>query len=187
MIEKEAIAHLKQGNITGLKILVRLYQLKAVRTACFITRDLTLAEDVVQDAFLQIYERINQFDDSRLFEPWLISIVINRSLTVVKQNKKSISLETLNPDTAISLLESLPDIAPGPDEEASRKMLREKVREALEKLAPEQRAAIILRYYLDMSEVEVSNQQEVALGTIKWRLHTARKQLRFLLSVKEII
>ncbi|MBE3119263.1 MAG: RNA polymerase subunit sigma-24, partial [Candidatus Atribacteria bacterium] len=62
MIESEAIARLKEGDISGLETLVKVHQLKAVRTAYLIVRDYFLAEDVVEDAFLRAYERINQFD-----------------------------------------------------------------------------------------------------------------------------
>jgi DNA-directed RNA polymerase specialized sigma24 family protein len=49
-------------------------------------------------------------------------------------------------------------------------------------LAPEQRAAVVMRYYLDMSETEMVETTNAPRGTIKWRLHTAREQLRRLLS-----
>ena len=52
----------------------------------------------------------------------------------------------------------------------------------MQNLSPRQRLAIVQRYYLDMSEKEISAQLEVAPGTVKWLLHTARKNLRALLS-----
>jgi len=65
--EKDAIQRLKHGQIGGLEFLVHCHQSKAVRVAYLITRDLGLAEDVVQDAFLQVYRSIRRFDESRLF------------------------------------------------------------------------------------------------------------------------
>jgi RNA polymerase sigma factor (sigma-70 family) len=53
--------------------------------------------------------------------------------------------------------------------------------QALTKLAPKQRAAIVMRYYLDMGEQEMAEQLSVAPGTVKWRLHQARQRLRHLL------
>jgi RNA polymerase sigma-70 factor (ECF subfamily) len=77
MLENEAIVRLKQGDVRGLEILVKTYQLKAVRAAYLIVGDRALAEDVVEDAFLRVYERIGQFDPLRFFEPWFLRIVVN--------------------------------------------------------------------------------------------------------------
>ena len=68
MDEQQAIQRLKNNNIGGLEFLVVLYQVKAVRTAYLITRDIGLAEDVVQDSFLQAYRSIHGFDAARPFE-----------------------------------------------------------------------------------------------------------------------
>ena len=64
MDEKQAIQQLKNGDISGLEFLVARHQTKAVRTAYLITCDLGLAEDIVQDSFLQAYHSIRGFDSS---------------------------------------------------------------------------------------------------------------------------
>ena len=61
MDEKQAIQQLKIGDISGLEFLVMCYQAKAVRTAYLITRDVGLAEDVVEDSFLQAYRSIRGY------------------------------------------------------------------------------------------------------------------------------
>ena len=77
MDDLQAIQRLKDGDIGGLETLVGRYQAKAVRTAFLITQDETLAEDVAQDTFVRIYHRINHFDPSRPFEPYLLRSVVN--------------------------------------------------------------------------------------------------------------
>ena len=74
--DQQGVALLKAGNIEGLAALVREHQVRAVHAALLITCDRGLAEDVVQDAFLQVYRKIAQFDDSRPFSPWFLRIVI---------------------------------------------------------------------------------------------------------------
>ena len=61
MDEQQAIQRLKNGDISGLEFLVMRYQVKAVRTAYLITRDLGLAEDIVQDSFIQAFRAIHGF------------------------------------------------------------------------------------------------------------------------------
>jgi hypothetical protein len=69
MDEKEAIHRLKQGDIHGLEFLVNQFQLKAVRVAYLITRDLGMAEDIVQESFVKVYRSIQTFEENRPFEP----------------------------------------------------------------------------------------------------------------------
>jgi RNA polymerase sigma-70 factor (ECF subfamily) len=67
--EASAIQQMKRGDIHGLEYLVDKYQVKAVRAAYLITQDVQQAEDVVQDVFVRIFQRINQFDESKPFAP----------------------------------------------------------------------------------------------------------------------
>ncbi len=72
MDESRAIARLKRSDIAGLETLVRAYQLRAARTAYLIVRDRALAEDIVQSAFVRVFEHIDQFDARRPFGPWFL-------------------------------------------------------------------------------------------------------------------
>ncbi|PZS04369.1 MAG: RNA polymerase subunit sigma-24 [Candidatus Chloroheliales bacterium] len=172
MDDSDAIARLKQGDIGGLEHLVARYQVEAVRTAYLITRDRGLAEDVVQSSFLRIAARIAQFDASRPFAPWLMRCVVNDTLKLVARQRRSVSLDSL------ALLAS---VAPSPDELANAAETSAEVWAALGRLSADQRAAIVLRYYLGMSEAEMSAQLDIPPGTVKWRLHAARQRLRSLL------
>src|SRR5438046_5099592 len=80
MTEREAIDKLRRGDISGLETLVRQHYVQAVRVAYLITQDTALAEDIVQSAFLRVYERIDQFDVGRPFAPWFLRSVVNDAL-----------------------------------------------------------------------------------------------------------
>jgi RNA polymerase sigma-70 factor (ECF subfamily) len=69
MDEVGAIQRLKHGDIGGLEILVKRYQVLASRTAYLVVRDQALAQDLVQAAFVRAYERIGGFDAARPFGP----------------------------------------------------------------------------------------------------------------------
>ena len=81
----------------------------------------------------------------------------------------------------VTLADLLPDTAPGPLSLVETTELKQAVRTALTQLPPAQRAVIVLRFYLQLTEQEMSNLMSTPLGTIKWRLHAARKQLEVLL------
>lgn len=187
MDEQEAITRLRQGDIRGLEILVRKYQLEAVRIAYPITNDLGMAEEVVQSAFLRVYERIGQFDDSRPFRAWFLRIVVNDALKTVKRQKRLVALEP-DPDHA--------EAGPSPtnpalyfeqDEFSSRHDDAELLREVLSTLSPEHRAVLQLKYILDMTDEEIAAVVHIPTGTVKSRLHAAKSKIRSLLKRSNLI
>ena len=179
MDDFEAITRLQRGDTAGLTFLVQRYQARAVQTAYLITQDRTTAEDVVQGTFVQIYHSIQHIDPRRPFPPYLFKSVMNAAVRAARRDQRDFSLDEDN--GVESFAERLPDSAPGLDDEAEHAELREQVRGALAQLSPEQRAAVVLRYFLDFSEAEMAHALDAPAGTIKWRLHTARKRLRSLL------
>lgn len=176
MDERAAIDLLKGGDIGGLEILVRAHQTRAVRTAYLIVRERPLAEDVVQGAFVKAYEKITSFNVRRSFAPWFTKIVVNDAIKAAKRRERATSIPNSDePDI------QLVDTALGPQELAEASEDRRRVWAALEELPPVQRAAIVQRYYLGMSEAEMSRSGLSPPGTVKWRLHAARKSLAKLL------
>jgi len=179
MEEAEAIARLKQGDAGGLAMLVRRYQSPALRAACLITRDLALAEDIVQAAFVRACERIGQFDARRPFGPWFLRSVVNDAVKAASRGQRWVSLdEAYESQEALALGAWLADPTPGPEELALQAELRETIRAALERLSPAERAVIVLRYYLAASEREMAQALACPPGTVKSRLNAARGRLR---------
>jgi RNA polymerase sigma-70 factor (ECF subfamily) len=176
--EREAVGRLKRGDAGGLEFLVRRHHARGVRAAYLILRDRALAEDVTQGAFVKAYERIGGFDAERPFGPWFARIVINDAVKVAKRRERTSSREVAD---AEDLLLRLAEPGSGPHEEAERTESRRRVWAALEQLPPTQRAAVVQRYYLGMTEAEMADDARSPAGTVKSRLHAARKGLAKLL------
>jgi RNA polymerase sigma-70 factor (ECF subfamily) len=172
--DHEAVAALKSGDISALDELVLRYQTKAARVAYLIIHDPGLAEDVMQSAFIQVVHHIHQFDSARRFEPWFMRIVVNMAL-------KSVGVHTNHLPLDLGVADWLPDPQPGPAAALETADREQAVREALLALTPEQRAVIVLRYYLGYTEREIAQEVGSPIGTIRWRLHAAHKMLRRLL------
>jgi RNA polymerase sigma-70 factor (ECF subfamily) len=183
MDDLQAIRRLKNGDIGGLEHLIAHYQAKAVRTAYLVTQHEPLAEDVVQDAFVRFYERVHYFDETRPFEPYFLRSVVNRALNAVEKEHAAArfdeSLET--PE-----LQSLLSRAVSVEEQVEYAQLKAEITAALLSLSPRQRAAVVLRYYLEMSEKEMTEILSVAPGPVKWLLNAARTRLRALLRPERI-
>lgn len=180
MDETEIIRKLKQGDIESLALLVRGYQEKALRTAYLITYDRALAQDVVQESFLHAYERIEQFETGRPFGPWFLRIVANRAIQMTRRRKRELSLEQPTGE-GLSLAGLLADRAPAPDDQVAWQERQEQIEAALRRLSPRQRAAIVMRYYLDYSEEEMAQALQRPAGTVKSRLYHARNRLKGML------
>ncbi|MCU0495232.1 MAG: sigma-70 family RNA polymerase sigma factor, partial [Chloroflexaceae bacterium] len=167
MDEGEAIARLKRGDIGGLEALVRAYQLRAVRATYLITGERAMAEDVVQTAFLRSYERIQQFDTRRPFGPWFLRIVVNDAVKAAARNGRDVSLDARSTGHDPPLAETLAAPAPALIERLERAETEAAVWAALAQLTPGQRAAVVLRYYLNLSEAEMAEELACAPGTVK--------------------
>jgi len=179
MDDTRAIRRLKHGDIGGLEILMQQYQVKAARAAFLITHDESVAQDIVQETFIRICERIHQFDESRPFEPYLLRSVIHASLNAVRGSGKFTSL-----DDESGEIENLLDRAASVESQVESTQLQHEILNALSKLSPRQRAVIVQRYYLEMSEQEMALALDAAPGTVKWLLNAARERLRHLLGQK---
>src|SRR3990172_1981021 len=179
MDDRQSIHRMKSGDIGGLELLVRRYQVKAVRAAFLVTQDATLSEDVVQETFVRLFQHIHHFDESRPFEPYLMRSVVNAALNAIRQDRKSTSL-----DADPVLLENLLEQAASVEAQVESAQLADEVLLALSELSPRQRAVIVQRYYLEMSEREMAQTLDAAPGTIKWLLNAARTRLRKLLGAE---
>jgi RNA polymerase sigma-70 factor, ECF subfamily len=177
MDEKEAIQRIKQDDISGLEFLVQCHQVRAVRVAYLITRDAGLAEEVVQETFLQVYRSIRGFDQNRPFEPWFMRSVVNASVKAMKRSARQVNF-----DADKSLLMEITHGVESVESQVESLELQSQVWDAMQKLSPRQRAVIVQRYFLEMNEKEMAIEAGSAIGTVKWMLNAARQRLRSLLA-----
>lgn len=179
MQEHAAILRLERGDPGGLEFLVRKYQVRAIRAAYSITRDSEQARDIVQAAFLRACERFDQFDASKSFGPWFLRSVVNDALKAATRNRRQVSLEDFDEE---ELVDFLSDTASDPEQAAESTEMYEAVLAALDRLTPEQRAIIVLRYYFGWTDADIAQQFARSRGTVRRWLHDARGRLRELLA-----
>ncbi len=178
--ESDAIRLLREGDINGLEWLVITYQVKAVRIAYLITRDIPLAEDIVQEAFVHVYQIIDQFDARRPFAPWFMRSVVNSALKKVRHQARQVPIDTKENARELNILLEIKSNSP--EDQAESSEIQRIIWDAMGKLSPRQRAVIVQRYFLDMSEKEMSGELGSPVGTVKWLLNSARSKLRALLN-----
>lgn len=181
--DETAISQLKAGQIKGLRSLVEQYQAQAVQAATLIVGDPSLAEEIVQEAFLRVHAKIGQFDTSRPFKPWFFRMVVNDAVKMASRQRRWVSLEVFNDDAGYQgMLQRLDAFTNEPEEAVQRNELVEEIKRALDRLSPTQKAAVVMYYFLDLSTAEAANRLNCAPGTARWHLSVARERLRSLLA-----
>lgn len=178
MDEVEIIRRCQQGERDAFHLVVEHFGNVLHGTAYMMTRDQTLAEDLVQETFLLAWRNISAFKSGSNLKAWLLRILVNR--TVSEQRKKKV--------TQIELEEGVAVLS-GPDqveELALRNVERERIRRALETLPPDQRQAVVLRYYAELTGPEIAQTLGWREGTVRSRLHRAMARLRPLLHEEDV-
>jgi RNA polymerase sigma-70 factor (ECF subfamily) len=138
-----------------------------------VLRDATLAEDAVQEAFLQAWRSAGTYRPARAkASTWLLTFVHRRAVDLVRREERR------RTEPAASAPEPT---EPGADEGAEARSRREVVQDALRRLPPEQREAIELAYYGGLTQSELAERLDQPLGTIKSRMFTGLQSLRVLL------
>ena len=171
MNDRREMERLSQGDIAALGTLVKRYQTEALRAAYLVTHDLALAEDVVSSAFLRVFERAEQYDPHRPFGAWFYRIVVNDAINSVQRRDRTTTLEHTGTTRG-------PVDSTDPEATAVLNEDRRAVRDALAQLTPSQRGAVVMRYFLELSEAEMVERTGRTRGTVKRHLHDARARLK---------
>jgi len=179
--DRNAISRIKQGDLSALETLVKRYQVQAVHAAYIIVYDRTLAEDIAQTAFVKAVEKIHQFDEERPFAPWFFRIVVNDAIKAARKQKTILSLDEELDGSTAQLAQWLIDPNIRPEQVLEQKETRQNILKAIQTLSLEQRAVVVMRYFLEMSEADMVTKMDRPLSTIKWWLREARNRLRGLI------
>jgi RNA polymerase sigma-70 factor, ECF subfamily len=167
--ESNLVAQSLSGNAEAYAELVHRYQ-QMIRALTFrMTGSLDDAEELAQDAFLQAYRRLDSFGGGSKFSTWLCKIAINLSLDW--RRRESVRDQIHSKWAADAGLEGRGD-AGFPD------VLSQRVREALNRLSPKQRAAIVLTVYESKSHAEAAKILGCTEATVSWRIFAARRKLK---------
>lgn len=173
MNDQREMDRMRQGDITALGTLVERYQTKALRAAYLVTHDLAMAEDVVSAAFLRVFERADRYNPNR-FGPWFYRIVVNDAIKAVQRRDRTTTIDQMEDARR-------PGASTDPENAATLNEERRAVRDALAQLTPSQRGAVVMRYFLELSESEMVERTGRSRGTVKRHLHDARARLKRLL------
>jgi RNA polymerase sigma-70 factor (ECF subfamily) len=159
--ERALVQGAQRGDSGAVEELYRRHWSQAYRAAYLVTRDAHAAEDIAQEAFMQAIRVLDRFDRARPFSPWLHRIVTNRALDWARAHALRRPVEH---EGELAAPEARSDLS-------------DDVAEAIGRLAPDQRAVIVLRYLLEHTPGEIAEMLELPRGTVNSRLRRALDEL----------
>ena len=171
--ERRLIEAAVGGNSAAFGDLVRRYQDRLYNAVVHIVGCRMEAEDVVQDAFVQAFVKLSTFKHDSKFYTWLYRIAFNVSISRRRRRRSEVSVEFSRDTTGDEPL----DTGTSPSEPLEQAERREQLQQAMQQLTEEHRAIIVLRHIEEFSYEEIAEVLDVAVGTVRSRLHRARAQL----------
>jgi len=171
LAEAEYIDLAKNGDQEAFTQIVEMYK-NPVYNMCYrMLSNPQAAEDAAQETFWRVYKNLNRYDSKRKFATWLLSIAAHYCID--QQRKKR--LPSIDLSEIIEF--SAEDPAPKPENVAIRNEFSEEVQQQMAELNESDRAVLVLRYWHEMSEVEISETLRITKSAVKSRLHRARKHM----------
>lgn len=170
MEDSELVNQLKQGSTEAFDQLYSKYSRLALRTAYLITGNVTDSEDIVQEAFVKCFLYSHSIREESSFKSWLLRILARTAWNYSKKQKSEIPDEHIQ-EMAERGTESVLDIIV--QEEKSVQLMQ-----AVERLSKKQRTVVVLYYFNGLTTREIASIQGCMEGTVKSRLHTARRLLK---------
>jgi RNA polymerase sigma factor (sigma-70 family) len=171
--DRAVLALVTSGQLDALQELYDRYRVMSYSIALRITTDPSLAEDVVQDAFLGVWRNASRYVEGRgSVKTWLLSIVHHRAVDAVRRRRPTTELPEREEAPPPAL--TLPDIW----QEVSGNLDRAEIAAALETLSDVQREVIELAYWGGLTQQEIAERTGAPLGTVKSRVRLGLLSLR---------
>ena len=171
------------GDAAAWEAIVRLYHRRIYNVCYRFAGTAENAEDLTQEVFIKMYRTLKSYDASKgAFITWVTTIARNLLVDHFRRSKHDRMTDSLESapagdQDALTLGEQLPDLGPSPDAGIRTQETQRAVHQALQKLSPELREAVILRDLQDMEYREIAHVLRVPEGTVKSRINRGRAEL----------
>ena len=178
--DETLLVGLASGDAEAAAALVRRFQGRVYGLAMTIVGDASTAEDVAQETFIRAWRHAGAYDARRgRVATWLLSIARNIAIDALRLRRS----EPLDPEALVALGTAGSD--PSPEERGMLAAESSRLRDALAQLPPEQRRAVVMAAFFGRTAREISELEDVPLGTVKTRIRTGMLKLRATLEVSD--
>ena len=179
--ETQLIDRAVKGDRSAFAALVELNQERLFASMIQVTGSPDEAEEVVQEAFIRAFMKLDTFQRNSQFFTWLYRIAFNSALTRKRRKRARISLDHWRENNGLEVAD--------PSDAVDEPMLRQErvdlVRAAIEILSEDHRAILVLREMQERSYEDIAEILDISIGTVRSRLSRARNQLKATLEAME--
>lgn len=166
----------QQGSDEAFTKLVEEHQTHVYNLCYRMLGEPESAEDAAQETFLRAYQNLHRYDRSRPFATWLLSIGAHYCIDQLRRRRLSVfSMDEEHDDGTV--FEIADPASPDPEAESVKREDRGRLHQLLRDLDDTDRAAIIMRYWYDYSEIEIAESLHLTVSAVKSRLHRSRREL----------
>jgi len=180
LTDEELLRQYLAGDEAAFTALVSRYSKELFGFLVRFLRDRALAEDVFQEAFLQLHLSAGTFDPSRRLKPWLFTIAANKARDAMRsrQRRQAAPLDAaVKPDSPeqTTYASLMPADVPAPNEALTNLETRRAVQNIVEEMPENLRLVLLLSYFHEVPYKDIADMLSLPLGTVKSRLHAAVK------------
>jgi RNA polymerase sigma factor (sigma-70 family) len=165
--QRALVERARRGDHEAFASLVRVAFARLDTAARLILRDTELARDALQEAMVRAWRDLPGLRDPDRFDAWLHRLTVHVCIDVARHRRRRVIEVELNPFDGVPVADASVLIED-----------RDFLDRALQRLEPEQRAIIVLRFYVGLSLLETADAMGIPLGTVKSRLHRSLTQMR---------
>jgi RNA polymerase sigma-70 factor (ECF subfamily) len=182
--DEDLLIRFCKGEKQAFGVLVRRYERELFGYLRRYVGDSTLAEDVFQNTFLQLYVKVEQYEPGRPVRPWLYTIATNQAIDALRRQGRHQALsldqgrEEPGEGDIRSLMETLESRGPSPMDAAEGQERKERIRASVDRLPDFLRQVLVLAYYQGLKYREIADILGIPVGTVKSRLHAALVKLQ---------
>src|SRR5712691_4484478 len=186
--EQELVQRLQAGDTEAFDALFRQHCAKVLRQAMHLLGTAAEAEEVVQEVFLAVYEKVHTFRGDAAFATWLYRLTANAAFTRLRrrQRSKEVAIEDYLPQFQTDghhLVRPVVDWSANLEQRLADAQLQRLLREAIELLQPLDKAVLVFSDFEDLSNKEIGEALGLTVPAVKARLHRGRLFLRGQLAV----
>lgn len=176
--DERLLADFIAGDQGAFRSLVERYSPELFRFVSRFTRNVAVAEDVIQETFVQVYQSAGGFEVGRRLRPWLFTIAANKARDQLRarSRKREVPIASgggsEDSETA-SYLDFLADDELAPHQVMEENETRQRVKMIIDRMPENLREVLVLGYYQRFAYKEIAEILSIPLGTVKSRLHAA--------------
>ena len=174
--DEDLMRRCREGDMSAFELIVLRYKDAIFNFIYHLVADYHIAQDISQETFLRVLRNVDRYKPRNRFKTWLYRIAVNLCKNELRNRgrRKTVSLD----DPALDVESLIGDSYTPPDRAYEEAEMRRLVKNAIQSLPEDQRIALVLREYQDLSYEEIAAALNCSLGAVKSKIHRARQNVR---------